>query len=204
MDCFFADNDKIVRTFNVSEDVIQRRSARGLATERTLEFEFTDIPALLVELLLKFSGDKKNYLYEYAPMHRPTRKRQYGELQSGTRYRDALHLSGADRAEAKYRLCPILLWTDSCSPDFKRQAKLKPIALTCGNLIGAIARSVAGKRLVGFWPSGPKVAIATVRAGVFWILLHSSVCSSARTPEPTRFARTTVFSAGCWSKSSTM
>ena len=192
-----------MRTFTVSEDVIRHRSARGLATERTLEFEFTDIPALLVELLLKFSGDKNNYLHEYAPMNRHTRKRQFGELQSGTRYRDALHLSGADRAEAKYRLCPIVLWTDSCNPDFKRQAKLKPIALTCGNLIGAIARSVAGKRLVGFWPSGPKVAIATVRA-VFLILLPTSACSSARTPEPTRFARTTVFSAGCWSKSSTM
>ena len=27
---------------------------------------------------------------------------------------------------------PILVWTDKCSPDFKRQAQLKPIAVACG------------------------------------------------------------------------
>ena len=26
------------------------------------------------------------------------------------------------RAEAKYRLCPITVWTDNCSPDFKRHS----------------------------------------------------------------------------------
>ena len=113
----------------------------------------------MVELLTdsEFSKDKKNFLWAYSPAERHNPMRRYSELTSGTRFRDAAHLSGADRADAKYRLCPILIWTDKCSPDFKRQAQLKPIAVACGNLIGSICRKVSGKRLAGFWPKGIQV-----------------------------------------------
>ena len=130
-----------------------------------MEFVFTDIIALMVDLLIdaKFSKDKKNYLWNYSKSEKHTRTRRYGELNSGTRFRDAAYLSGADRAEAKYQLCQFVLWTDKCAPDFKRQAQLKPIAVTCGILIGAITRTVAGKRLAGFWPKGPKVLASNIR-----------------------------------------
>ena len=134
----YADHDKIVRTFHVSPDVIKHRQARRLITEPTVEFVFTDIIALMVDLLIdgKFSKDEKNYLWKYSKSERHNPKRRYGELNSGTRFRDAAHFSGADRADAKYQLCPIVLWTDKVAPDFKRQAQLKPIAVTCGVLKG--------------------------------------------------------------------
>ena len=58
----------IVRTFYVSPDVIKRRQARKLTTEATVEFVFTDIIALMVDLLIdgKFCKDKKNYLWKYS------------------------------------------------------------------------------------------------------------------------------------------
>ena len=116
----------------------------------------------MVELLTdkEFSKDKKNFLWAYSPAERHNPTRRFGEINSGTQFRDAAHLSGADRPEAKYRLCPILVWTDKCSPDFKRQAQLKPIAVACGNLIGSICRKVSGKRLAGFWPKGLQVVAA--------------------------------------------
>ena len=156
---FITDQDKIRRTFHVSSDVIRRRAERKLGTEATVEFEFVDPVALMVELLTdhEFCEDPKNYLWSFSPHERHNRTRRFGEINSGTQFRDAAHLSGADRPEANYRLCPILLWTDKCSPDFKRQAQLKPMAVACGNLIGSICRKVSGKRLAGFWEKGLQV-----------------------------------------------
>jgi hypothetical protein len=138
--CFNADGDKIRCTFHVSQDVIDRRRARNLDTQATVPYEFTDIISLAIEILTdeKFVKDPKNYLFGFSPSERHNRQRRFGEVNSGTRYRDAMRLSGADRPAAPYRICPLLLWCDKVSPDFKRQSQLKPIAMTCGNLIGAI------------------------------------------------------------------
>ena len=179
----FSDSDKIRRTFHVSPDVIHRRACRNLDTDETVEFEFNDLIALMVELLTdeEFSNDKKNYLWAYSPAERHNPTRRYSELNSGTRFRDAAHFSGADRDEAKYRLCPILVWTDKCSPDFKRQAQLKPIAVACGKLIGSICRKVSGKRLAGFWPKGLQVVRHDGNQPASYGSLSVCVCGSVRT-----------------------
>lgn len=59
----------------------------------------------------------------------------------------------------KPTLCPIILYTDGASPDFRRNLSLKPIVIACGNYKGHVIRSVSGKRCIGYWPKLPVTSI---------------------------------------------
>ena len=50
---------------------------------------------------------------------------------------------------------PVILYTDGASPDFRRNLSIKPIVVSCGNYVGSVVRSMAGKRCVGYWPKIP-------------------------------------------------
>lgn len=114
-----------MRTFAISQAVIEDRARKGLVTQATVDFEFTDLIALLVDLLTDpvLSVDPNNFIWDYVPKQdengnasvgsrrrRGNGKRVYSELNTGTKWRDAIHLSGADRATALYRICPIVIW----------------------------------------------------------------------------------------------
>ena len=56
-------------------------------------------------------------------------------------------------AENGFVLMPIILYTDSATPDFRLNMSIKPIVVSVGNISGDAQRSVAGKRCIGNWPS---------------------------------------------------
>ena len=114
-----------MRTFDISQAVIEDRARKGLVTQPTVDFEFTDLIALLVDLLTDpvLSVDPNNFIWDYVSKQdesgdaaagscrrRGNGKRVYSELNTGTKWRDASHLSGADRATALYRNCPLVIW----------------------------------------------------------------------------------------------
>ena len=76
----------------------------------------------------------------------------FSELNSGRWWTTAEAKSGA-APNYEYELMPIILYTDGASPDFRRSVSLKPIVVQCGNYVGAVNRTNAGKRCAGFWPS---------------------------------------------------
>ena len=47
---------------------------------------------------------------------------------------------------------PIIIYTDSSTPDFRMGLAIKPIVVACGNYKGHVVRSMMGKRFIGYWP----------------------------------------------------
>lgn len=77
----------------------------------------------------------------------------FGELNTGKRWEDAETKSKV--SASGFNVCPIILYTDGASPDFRRNLSLKPIVVSCGNYVGSVCRRDVGKRCVGFWPKLP-------------------------------------------------
>ena len=75
---------------------------------------------------------------------------KYGELNTGSFWRDAQIISQAK--ELGCHIMPVGLYTDKSIADFKQSIGLKPVIVTCGNYIGQVTRSQAGKRCVGYYP----------------------------------------------------
>ena len=75
---------------------------------------------------------------------------KYSELNTGSFWRDAQIISQAK--ELGCHIMPVGLYTDKSIADFKQSIGLKPVIVTCGNYIGQVTRSQAGKRCVGYYP----------------------------------------------------
>lgn len=101
---------------------------------------------LCVEMLLDPSIAQEDKLIWRADPGPP-----FSEQNSGTWWYTAEKKSGAC-PNYEYELMPLILYTDGASPDFRRSTSLKPVVVQCGNFIGDVTRSNAGKRCAGFWP----------------------------------------------------
>ena len=76
-------------------------------------------------------------------------KGKFSELNTGWWWREV-----EQRSQARSRgffIMPIIFYIDESHPDFRQGADLKPIVVSCGNYIGAVNRTRAGKRCIGYF-----------------------------------------------------
>lgn len=114
--------------------------------EQEVIFEFQDIVSACVEMLLDWSiASHENWIWRAARVGGV-----YSEMNTATWWEDVENRSQALRLG----LCimPIILYVDTCHPDFRQDADLAPIVVSCGNYIGDINRTNHGKRCIGYWP----------------------------------------------------
>jgi hypothetical protein len=156
------DGDLFLRYFHVSPAVIQHRLERGLRTQKVVELRCTDPITALLELLFDSDHvhDESNYLWNFEYTVDDNGERTYGELNTGNRWREAELFAGATRPLFDYNMMPIVAWTDGATPDSKRSTMIKPLVVTCGNLVGRVSRTNQGKAFLGFF-NKLKVCCAT-------------------------------------------
>lgn len=118
----------------------------GILSNKVM-LEFQNPVSACVELLLDPSiASAQTYVWEAKPYDGT-----YKNIDSGFWFRDAERRSGVLDHFGTF-LMPIVFNTDAASVDGRQSVSLKPINMTCMNLVGSVCRTSRGKRCLGFWP----------------------------------------------------